>query len=142
MKKLGLGVLGVVSLLLVGALALQADTGLVKANIPFDFVLGNKTLPAGEYTVEENLNSSPLYYLRSNDGRQGIFFSAADVAPKANNANSGELVFDKIGDVYFLRAIWLGSWRDGLKLPEPKHERELLAEGATVTPPQVAVAGH
>ena len=47
----------VVSGLLVGlgVAPLGAQTNLlVKANIPFEFMVGSKTLPAGEYTVNPN----------------------------------------------------------------------------------------
>jgi hypothetical protein len=79
-----------------GAIAQQ-----LKANIPFDFTVGNTWMPAGEYTI-----SSPLHQVvqvRSVDlskiativGSQGY-----------NESSSGnKLVFDKCGDQYFLRHV-------------------------------------
>ena len=43
------------------ATAAQAQTTNVKANIPFDFVVGDHAYPAGEYTVKSlSQNSSAL----------------------------------------------------------------------------------
>lgn len=73
----------------------------IKANIPFDFTVGNNWMPAGEYTI-----SSPL--------RQVIQFRSADLAKTAtivsthsyNESDSGsKLVFDKYGDQYFLHRV-------------------------------------
>jgi hypothetical protein len=73
----------------------------IKANIPFDFTVGNDRMPAGEYTI-----SSPL--------RQVIQFRSADLAKVAtivsshsyNESDSGsKLVFDKYGDQYFLHRV-------------------------------------
>src|SRR5437660_12355661 len=38
-------------LVLLAAGSVQAQNGGVKANIPFDFTAGSKTLPAGEYRI-------------------------------------------------------------------------------------------
>jgi hypothetical protein len=137
MRKLGLGLLGVVSFLFVGAAVSQADTALMKARIPFDFVVGTKTLPAGDYTILKNANSADL--IRSDDGRNAVFFVTVSLVPKTEDANKTAVVFDKIGNVYFMRTILVGSWTDGLQLPQPKRERELLAEGSHAPSQQIAV---
>jgi hypothetical protein len=73
----------------------------IKANIPFNFTVGNSWMPAGEYTI-----SSPL--------QQVILFRSADLAKTAtvvsthsyNESDSGsKLVFDKYGDQYFLHRV-------------------------------------
>ena len=81
-----------------GAIAQQPA---VKANIPFDFTVGNTWMPAGEYTI-----SSPY--------RQVIQLRSADLAKTAtvvstqsfHESRSGsKLVFDKYGDQYFLHRL-------------------------------------
>jgi len=47
---------------LVVALAapLMAQTLMLKANVPFEFTIGNKVLPAGEYLVKSDAGSSTV----------------------------------------------------------------------------------
>lgn len=39
--------------------AFAYNTSPITVNVPFDFVVGKKTLPAGEYTVRENSSTGP-----------------------------------------------------------------------------------
>jgi hypothetical protein len=71
----------------------------LKANIPFDFTVGNTWMPAGEYTI-----STPM--------RQVLQFrNAGHVASIVANesyteSDSGsKLVFDKYGNQYFLHQV-------------------------------------
>ena len=86
---------------------LAATTGLfaqapgVKANIPFNFTVGEKWLPAGEYTI-----SSPdrnLLQIRSADGhyREMVIATHSFDEPAA----SPKLVFERYGEYYFLHRI-------------------------------------
>jgi hypothetical protein len=52
----------------------------------------------------------------------GIYNYAGD-----NNSQASKLVFDKIGNRYFLREIWTASRDRGLSLPQSKAEKETLA---------------
>ena len=52
---LGLGLFFVVS-------GVRAQENAVKANIPFDFVVGNKVLPAGEYMVTTDSPTRPFFF--------------------------------------------------------------------------------
>ena len=85
----------------IGAAAQQG----MKANIPFDFTVGNTKLPAGEYTI-----SSPdgqVVRLRSVDNA-----SIATVVTLHSNAEPGpqsELVFLKYGNRYFLHRVLSAS---------------------------------
>jgi hypothetical protein len=110
----------------------QIDSGeTIEAAIPYAFVVGNKTLPAGKYTIkvsdDTNLN---LFVVRSTDGRTAAFFETQDV--QANQTpRQTELVFNKIGDTYFLSQIWLTGSKLGANLEKSKAEQKLEAGGMT-----------
>jgi hypothetical protein len=81
-----------------GAIAQQPA---IKANIPFDFAVGDHWMPAGEYTI-----SSPL--------RHVVEFRSADLSKAASivsiqsymeSGSGSKLVFDRYGDQYFLHRI-------------------------------------
>ncbi len=135
-------VLGVVGMLLFGALAVRAIDVVAQANIPFAFAVGNKVLPAGEYYIESISSSQRLYVVRGVDGTVAVIFAAIPAVPKNAAQESCQLVFDHIGNDYFLSTVWLGSTADGLQLAKSKHERELIASGNPVSTIQVAEMSH
>ena len=107
---------------LTGLLNAQASTR-ITAQVPFDFVAYGKTMPAGQCTIEVDLNGRSLLSISS--GRQHIFgFPVADVSPDARKYTA--LVFHHYGDRYFLAAI-KHEGSTGFHLPASKLERELQA---------------
>src|SRR5262245_49804512 len=100
MKGNAFRVLAISSLLilLVGGMVYAQVEPRVIANIPFAFTAGNKTLPAGEYTIDRpNSNEPDLLLIRSADGRVAFFLNAGNVEAR-EVPNKTELVFNEIGD--------------------------------------------
>ena len=113
--------------------ATQAQSIMLKANIPFDFVVGEKRLPSGEYHVK-SLNPV-LTQIQSKDGHStAIVLTAGMQAAKISDA--GKLVFNRYGDQYFMSKIWAPSSDSGRELPKSRLEREVAQRlsngGATV----------
>ena len=110
--------LAIASLAACGSAVAQQST--IKANIPFDFTVGNTWMPAGEYTI-----SSPLQHivqLRSADNAR----TAEIVSSQGyNESRSGsKLVFDKYGDQYFLRHVLCPAVSSlNLDVPQGKAEK-------------------
>ena len=78
----------------------------IEAKIPFDFQIGSKKFPKGEYTIE-SVGSSGLLLIRSVKGKKAINFSA--VPDKQTEKPKSRLSFRRYGDQYFLRKIWDGQ---------------------------------
>ena len=94
-------------------------------NIPFNFIVGGKTLPAGEYTVEPNRRDfDKVWLVQSRDGRKSILFVTMSVRANETQENT-RLVFHKLGDQYFLSQIWTTGDATGRELAPPRMEREL-----------------
>src|SRR5947208_13199015 len=76
------------------------DGAKVKGTIPFNFVVGNKELKAGDYVIESSLANNALQF-RSEDGDvQQIAFT---VHIETNRIGNHErLLFDHADDLYFL----------------------------------------
>jgi hypothetical protein len=128
--------LGVLGVLLLAAWIARADSLLAEVNIPFQFVIGEKTLPAGDYTLTVVGPTRRIIELRRMDGTEAVFSLVNDEQP---NGNPGyKFVFDKYGsDRYFLEKITLGR-SNGFELPKSKLEREMVAQGATQTTTELA----
>jgi hypothetical protein len=90
------------------------DEAKIKATIPFNFVVGNKELKAGDYVIESSLANHALRF-RSEDGDvQQIAFT---VPIETNRTGNHErLLFHHDGDQYFLSQVWLSGDEDGREL--------------------------
>src|ERR1700741_4526799 len=101
----------ILSLLIIGGVTAQAqlesDT-MIDANIPFQFVVGNKTLPAGKYVirpVDDSESATNAILIRSADGKMSAVFNTQN-AGQADVAKQSEVIFDNIGGTYFLSKIF------------------------------------
>ena len=115
-----------VALTLVPAHA-QSDSR-VLATIPFDFSVGNTTLKAGSYTVEQL--QSGIIAFSSEDGKERQF---ALTLPGDSDKQSQEphLVFIRYGSEAFLKRVFLSSNEDCQELPESSREREIIKNQAS-----------
>jgi hypothetical protein len=100
----------------------------IKADIPFDFVVGDKTLAAGEYLVGQiTTNSDAGILIRSSDGHQkaiSLTNAVSASAPKRKNA----LTFRRYGNTYFLAQVWLSGSVSGREVLKSKTERSTERE--------------
>jgi len=120
---LGLGLLLAVS-------AAQAQEPRVKANIPFDFVVGDRVMPAGEYQVSEMGASGQLIAILSED-RKATALMVTSACTTSGPSKSSKLVFHAIGGRYFLSQVWVQGYDQGRQLRESKAEIELAKNGTT-----------
>ena len=127
MKKQVFGAIALSSLLVIlfsGESYGQAGSRVI-ANIPFAFIAGNKTLPAGEYTIDRpNDNEPGLLLIRGVDRNVALFVNAQNTEAR-HTPQKTELVFNEIGDKYFLSKIWITGDDTGREIPKPRAEREL-----------------
>lgn len=110
--------------LLLVASAAQAQTGAVKADIPFDFVVANQSMPAGEYVVDSPRFGSPAILIRSDDGK-ATAVTNTNACVSANPSDKTKLVFRQLAGQYFLSQIWTEGKSSGLELPKSKTELHL-----------------
>jgi len=76
----------------------------VKATVPFNFTVGDSTLPAGTYMISNNGNARELLSLQNWDKRVNIMTMGT---PDDYNSKKQDnvLVFHKYGDQYYLSEI-------------------------------------
>lgn len=135
MKKQALKVFTFTILLVVLATATAYSQGkTITVNIPFQFSVHDKTLPAGVYTIGQSFPSNwNGLTIRSQDGRISVAFMTTTVQ-SAENPFAIKLVFTKYGDQYFLSQFYRSRERTGRELSKSHAERELarsLAEHGT-----------
>jgi hypothetical protein len=113
-----------------------------KANVPFAFNLGTAQLPAGTYEVKV-ISQSPYVIMIQN--RETMATAVSNARSDGPGNTKSKLVFDRIGNQYFLTEVWNGLGADGMIVPTSKHEKELkkeleLAKGPTGSDEKVMVA--
>src|SRR5216683_937244 len=127
MKKITLRRFTVLSfLLMLTAVTVSAQSERIRViNIPFSFIVGQKTLPAGEYTVEPNRKDSDnVWLVQSKEGHATALFTTMPVRARGTQEEA-KLVFHKYGDQYFLSQIWTTGDATGRELLLPRLESQL-----------------
>ena len=107
--------------------AYAASVDGMRAQVPFDFYVGDRLIPAGEHAVKTL--SADEAALRVGDGRQSATV-LTNSATDRDGRGRARLVFHKCGDQYFLAAVW-GADNRGRTLRESKRERGLRKETQT-----------
>ena len=96
----------------------------IRAKIPFDFSVGDKKLPAGEYTFSRLSDfSDNTTMLVSGVDSSTRMYQSTSAAQVLTPKNESTLVFHKYGDQYFLEQIWTGGEQVGRQLSESRSER-------------------
>lgn len=98
----------------------------IRVNIPFEFTVGDKTLPAGKYSVRRVFGgpNSPLY-VQNRDSNETAT-TLTQVAQASSNPAGARLVFNRYGEEYFLAQVWTGG--SGIRQEIPKSHRERSLE--------------
>ena len=95
----------------------------VTADIPFDFTVGEKSMPAGKYIVQKHPTTNHLLVVTGRDTNKAAYAMFND-ATKSRGAEKTVLVFHRYGNDYFLSQMWAAGESSGSELPISKAERK------------------
>jgi hypothetical protein len=98
----------------------------IKANIPFDFTIGNKKLPSGKYSLgrARQFSDDALISVEDKDGRSKLIRTSMPVLT-GDITREPMLVFHRYGDQYFLYQVWPAGATTGRQFPKSRSEREV-----------------
>jgi hypothetical protein len=82
----------------------RAD-GLVTAEIPFDFIVGDTRMPAGDYTISETSTGPTVLLVESSDGTAVSFVSTIPTTSTGGNATQPDVEFQTLGKEHFLSRV-------------------------------------
>jgi hypothetical protein len=100
----------------------------MRANIPFDFIVNGKTLPAGKYEVRRITDAPEGLIIRSVDSKHDHAMFETESLQQNRMARHDELVFDRYGDSYFLSEVLVGGMETGRRLAPSRAEKQLRRE--------------
>ena len=120
--------------LLVAAIGLAFASGAysqtvnIRSQVPFRFVVGNQSYPAGEYAVKTLVSHSHLTYVgnRNRDKSEMTLTHPVDSGTPAKNT---VVLFHRIGNTYFLYQVWAEGSRVGLEFRQSAREQEMAMNG-------------
>src|SRR5271165_2522914 len=117
MKKQALSLFGVLVMLLAGG-SVYAQTVHVQVTVPFDFMVNNKTMPAGQYELLSagGANNSNMLGIRRAGGPIEIYINTSNVQ-SSRLAGATKLVFQEYGNTYFLSQLWTAGTSAGREFP-------------------------
>ena len=124
-------------LLLAGSAHAQYIAHVIKAKIPFEFNVGNRAFPAGEYSLE----STAPYLLVLRDSQAHVL---ATVVTRSVHAPavpaSAKLEFDTVGGYHRLIRVWQENSIIGQELDRPKLASALAKRRPANAPATVAAS--
>jgi hypothetical protein len=107
------------------------STGVV-AQVPFEFMVANKIVPAGEWVVQAATMDGKTLVIRNTEAKVALLSPSSQAEGKEDAAHYA-LIFTRYGDRYFLSGIKLEGSNITYRLPESKVEAELRAQNTSAT---------
>ncbi len=122
-------------LLFAGAGSAQAQTLNFKADVPFEFVVGERTLPAGSYVLQRMLgrgsvqDQTGMLVLRSDERKvYEAIITGTVPQPKHGGRVGSRLVFNSYQGRHYLSQVWISG-------DEVAHKLSRLPDGGAATAP-------
>ena len=102
----------------------------IQAHVDHSFVIGDKTLPPGEYTFRMTTNPDQSVMIATNQNGTNVAQFLVRQSIDDHRPSHSELVFHKYGNTEFLSKVFQAGSRNGLAVTEPgKQEAQLINEG-------------
>ncbi len=117
---------------------LRAQTGNLIAAIPFDFHVGDRLMPAGEYSIR---GEGALVFVRGADNGSSTLALLTNRTDDRSPTRGNRLEFDRYGNEYFLTTVWNSFTQDGRQVLPTARQKELAKRGNVPTQATVALRG-
>ena len=115
--------------LLLAASSVYAQQKLT-VDVPFDFMVGKRTLPAGAYEIDRDVAHQKIAFIHNLDNNTRSITSCQTVET-TGPTEAAKLVFHRYGNRYFLSEIWEQASGIGRQLSPSAAEREMLARAGS-----------
>jgi hypothetical protein len=96
----------VIFVLAVGSIAAQGQQ-MLKANVPFDFTIGNTHLSSGTYIVSQVGSEAEAWY--DSNGKGVALFLTTPMSDPTVDLSRYVLQFNRNGGEYILSEVWTGQ---------------------------------
>lgn len=104
--------------------AAQAQQKGIRADVPFDFIVGNRAYPAGEYMLKSTINDNGILRLENVQEVSAVFISS-NPCSESTPSKQTKLVFHRMAGRYFLYQVWTEGNLTGREFPKSRIEVQL-----------------
>jgi hypothetical protein len=104
----------------------------IVTNVPFQFIVANQPVPAGQWIVTAATADARTVIIRNRDAKVSLYANLSE-AETTMTATAPVLVFHKYGDRCFLRGMKVEGSNILYRLPESKAEIELRAQNVPMS---------
>ena len=94
-------------------------------HIPFNFTVGEKTLPAGKYVIEQNRKDSDVVWVIRHQDNVGNALVLTRPVRANETVEETKLVFHQYDDLYFLAEFWTAGSNTGREVQTSSREKAL-----------------
>lgn len=101
--------------------AARAQQNGVKADVPFDFIVGDRAYPAGEYILKADLNSGGIVRIENVQELSAVFTPSQSCENRKPSTET-KLVFHRMAGRYFLYQVWTAGNLTGRQFPMSRAE--------------------
>ena len=108
----------------VSAFAQSQSTEKIVINVPFEFSVAGKNLPAGEYIIRQATQSGLCYSIQNRDGKYQALVTVSSGLRGNRDQERPSLVFNEYNGQRYLSQIWIKDPQTGYKLHTSRAERE------------------
>lgn len=128
-------ILAVAALLVMAGYNVQGQDIAVRGDVPFDFIVGDQLMKAGEYTIGQTLMPKGVLNVNGYETGDRAVRLAMNVDHRTLPART-VLIFNRYvengGEVYtFLSQVWVEGMKTGRQFLKGRVEREAEARSAT-----------
>jgi hypothetical protein len=121
------------------ATAAPAQETKVRASVPFNFIVGNRAYPAGEYSLKSVTDNGDVIRI-DNTQEPATSNISSNACTSITPSAKTYLVFRRMGDNYFLYQVWVEGHFTGREFPRSRTEVQLAQN--QVKPELVIVAAN
>lgn len=107
---------------LASSVSAQTPSRNVMAQIPFEFNVGDKTLPAGDYLIAEITSDGAALRISNQDDNKSVSRLTSAVKSSEPKEHS-TLVFQRYGERLYLSQVWITGEREGREMIKSGQQR-------------------
>jgi hypothetical protein len=122
---------------MIWAITAFAQSRPLRADIPFEFYVGEKLLPAGTYVLRPTAQGDAIR-ISNEKGNESVFVMATLHRPN-HAVDLNRVTFNRYGNTSFLSSIYWIGYPNGRQLATSKIERQLAQNGSTRIPVAILV---
>jgi hypothetical protein len=104
---------------------------LLRAKIPFEFIVGEQQFAPGNYTV---LVTPAYIKVSDEDGHSRFVITNSLTKPALNRVRGGMLVFTRYDNSYFLSEVWREGYSSGNAVNKTSLEARIARNSSTKEP--------